>query len=107
MVGHLLSLGCGGAGRIGIGASAVAGDHLDGRTLLQPAGDGVRLAAGQQLDRTASLEIHNDRAIAMPAGECPVVDADDHGRGRRRHTAGASQPAQDRVAADGHPEPYG
>ena len=31
--GHLLSRGCGGAGRIGIGAGVVAGDYLGARTL--------------------------------------------------------------------------
>ena len=53
-VGHLDRLRSTGANAVGVGAGAVTGHDLDTGVRLQPGGDGLGLAIGQQVDRRFS-----------------------------------------------------
>lgn len=41
-------------------------DHLDARVGLQPVAQGFPLASGEQVERSMSLQIDDDRAVALP-----------------------------------------
>lgn len=105
-VGHLNGFGCTLANAVGVGAGAVAGDDRHPGVRLQPRGDGVGLAVGQQVDGAVALEIDDDGAVALATTPCPIIDPDDARRWGRLHGHRPNQ-AQQRVAADRHGEPGG
>ena len=103
-VGHLDRLRSAGANAVGIGAGPVAGDDLDAGMRLQPGGDGLGTAVGQQVDRpVGTLQIDDNGAVAPAAAPGPVIDADDARRRRRFDRNGPDQ-TQQGVAADRHGE---
>ena len=66
---------------------AVARDDLDRRAVPQPGGERRRGPVGEQVQRAAALEVHQDRAVGAPLAHRPVVHADDARRlrlGRRQ-----------------------
>ena len=87
---------------LGVGAGAVAGDDLDAGMRLQPGGEALAGAIGQQVDRAVALEVDQDRAVGQPLVDRPVVDAE-HGRRRQLGLGGAADQAQQGVGADRHP----
>ena len=107
-VGDLHRLGRAAPGAVGVGAGAVARHDLDPGVLAQPAGEGLRLAVGQQRHRPPPLQVDQHGAVAVALAQRPVVDPEDRGRdlgrrGRRpdqpqqgvargRHEQGAAQP---------------
>jgi hypothetical protein len=104
-VGNLGRLWSAGPDTVSIGAGPVAGDDLDTGMRLQPGGDGLGLPVGQQIDRAvATLQIHDQGAVALAAAPSPVIDADDARRRRRFDRNGPDQ-TQKRVAAHRHGEP--
>jgi hypothetical protein len=62
-----------------IAGTTITGDHLDRWPCSKPSGNGWRFAIRQKLDDATSLQITDDRAIAMATLEGPVIDADDAG----------------------------
>ncbi len=91
------------AGALGVGAGAIAGDHLHAGMAAQPCGQRVRLAAGQQRHWAALVEVHQHRAVAVPLAQRPVV----HAKGGRCCEVGhwrSPDEAQQRVAAGVQPE---
>ena len=64
------------AGAVGIGADAVADNGRDSRMLPQPRRQSVGIAVGQQVDHPATLEIAQDRAVALAFAPCPIIDAE-------------------------------
>src|SRR5215203_5313588 len=77
------------AGSIGVGAGPIADDDLDRRMVLEPRGQGLGRAVGQQVDAAPALEITEDRAVALAFA--PVIDAEDTRRERRIELADAAQ----------------
>src|SRR5437899_165556 len=63
--------------RLAVSAAAVARDDGDLRMARQPSFDGGGLAVREKIDDTASFEIADDAAVALPTLPRPVVDADD------------------------------
>lgn len=56
---------------------AVAGHHLNPTMGLQPRFKGLCITVRQDINWTALLAIHQHGAIALPAPQCNIVDADD------------------------------
>src|SRR3954467_7879323 len=71
------------AGSIGVGAGTIADDDLDRRMVLEPRGQGLDRAVGQQVDAAPALEITEDRAVALAFAPGPVIDPEDTRRERR------------------------
>ena len=61
------------AGAIGVGAGPVAGDHLDARMGLQPAGQRLGRAVWQRVQNPVPLEVHQHRAVAVAAPPRDVI----------------------------------
>jgi len=55
----------------------IAGDHRDPRVRPQPGDDRLGGAVGQEIDRPATLQVHDHGAIALAFAPGPVVDRDD------------------------------
>ena len=74
---------------VGVAGAPVAGDHLDTGVGLQPGGEAVRLAVGQQVNDGTAFQVHEDRAVALPSFPRPVVHPEHAWRrvGRRRRAA--------------------
>src|SRR3954447_21842369 len=103
-IGNLDRLRSAGANAVGEGAGAVAGDDLDAGMRLQPGGDGLGRAVGQQVDwLVGALEMYDNGAVAPAAAPGPVIDTDDARRRWRLDGNGPDQ-TQKRVAADRHGE---
>src|SRR3954469_792732 len=83
------------AGSVAIGAGAVAHDDLDGRMVLQPGGQGLGPAVGQQVDDTVTLQVAQDRAVTLALAPGPVINTQDTGSGRA--SKGASRMRRSRV----------
>lgn len=77
---HLDGLWCSLAGSIGIGAGAIAHDDFNGRMVLQPGGQGLSPAVGQQVDDPVTLQVAQDRAVALVLAPGPVINTQDTGR---------------------------
>jgi hypothetical protein len=87
-------------GALGVGAGAVAADHLGAGMGLQPGGEGGGVAVGQQVDRAAGGHVDQHRAVVVAAAEGEVV----HAKHRDRLDLGVGQgadQAQQRAAAGG------
>ena len=91
------------AGALGVGAGAVAGDHVDAGVLAQPSRERARLAVGQQRHRTTPVEVHQHGAVGVPLAQRPVIDAQGGRGGELRHGRRPDQ-AQQRAAARCHPQ---
>src|SRR4051795_8277172 len=74
-----------------LGAGPIAHDDLDRRMVLEPRGQGLGRAVGQQVDAAPALEITEDRAVALAFAPGPVIDAEDTRRERRIEIADAAQ----------------
>ena len=94
------------AGSIGVGAGPIADDDLDRRMVLEPRGQGLGRAVGQQVDAAPALEITEDRAVALAFAPGPVIDAEDTRR-ERRIEIGLADAAQQGRRADRHADPGG
>ena len=94
------------AGSIGVGAGPIADDDLDRRMVLEPRGQGLALAVGQQLDPAPALEITEDRAVVAALAPGPVIDPE-HTRRERRIEIGLADAAQQGRRADRHADPGG
>jgi hypothetical protein len=94
------------AGPVGVGAGAIAHDDRDGGMVLEPGGQGLALAVGQQIEAAPTLEINQDRAVVAAPAPRPVIDPK-HARCRRRLQAGLADAAQQGRAADRHAGPGG
>ncbi len=92
---------------VGVGRTPVTGDHFNAGVGLQPGCEAVRLAAGQQVNDGMTFQVHQDRAVALPAAPSPVVHPK-HARcragGRRRPT---TDEAEQSGAAHGRADPFG
>ena len=77
------------AGALGVGAGPIADDDLDRRMVLEPRGQGLGRAIGQQVDPAPALEITEDRAVV--AALAPVINAEHPRRERRLEIADAAQ----------------
>src|SRR4051794_8011869 len=84
-------------GSVAIGAGAIAHDDLDGRMVLQPGGQGLGRAVRQQVDDPVTLQVAQDRAVALAFAPGPVINP----RTRVGATAssGASRMRRSRVVA--------
>src|SRR4051812_50106618 len=71
------------AGALGVGAGPIADDDLDRRMVLEPRGQGLGRAIGQQVDAAPALEITQDRAVVAALAPSPVIDPE-HPRRERR-----------------------
>jgi hypothetical protein len=94
------------AGSIGVGAGPIAHDDLDRWMVLEPRGQGLGRAVGQQVDAAPALEITEDRAVALAFAPGPVIDAEDTRR-ERRIEIGLADAAQQGRRADRHADPGG
>ena len=63
------------ANRLGEGRRAVATDNLNAGMVREPLLDGSSFAVWQEIDRLASFQINQDRAIAVSSAKREVVDA--------------------------------
>ena len=63
-------------GRHGITAAAISGDHANLRLARQPRFCARRLSIRQQRDRSVTLQVAEERAVAMVPLPSPVVDVD-------------------------------
>src|SRR5579875_774926 len=61
---------------IRIGTSSVSTDHLNFLMMLQPGQDRVSRAVRQEVEWLASLEIDEDRAIAVPTLDGEIINPD-------------------------------
>jgi hypothetical protein len=66
--------------------------------VLEPRGQGLGRAVGQQLDPAPALEITEDRAVALAFAPGPVIDAEDTRRQRRIEVGLANAAQQGRRA---------
>lgn len=89
-------------------SAAIAAHHANAGIPLEPGGEGVRLAIGQQIKHMVPFEVDQDRAVATSAQEAPIVDAHDTGC-RRRWQRRLADLAEQRVRAGraGSGEPQG
>ena len=79
-VGDLDSARSAATGTISVGTGPIAGDDLDTGIALEPCLDAAGMAIRQQVDNLVTLEIADDRSIALTAAPRPVVYTDDPGR---------------------------
>jgi hypothetical protein len=92
---------------IGVDRPPVARDHLDAGAIARPGSEAVRVPVGQEVDDGASLQIHEDGAVAVAAPPRPVVHAKDPGRrGGARGRLGPHETEQG-ITAHRHAEPPG
>jgi hypothetical protein len=92
---------CASGGSVGIGAGAVTDNGRDTGMLLQPRRQSFGTTVGQQVDNPATLEIAQDRAVALALLPCPIIDAEHPDRWDRPGITGTDT-VQQRRAADRH-----
>lgn len=81
---HLNGLGGTTRGAFREAAATGTAHHGNARLHLEPLSQGVRLASWQQIEHTVAFEVDEDRPVALPTPESPVVDADDAWGGDQR-----------------------
>ncbi|ATU94377.1 hypothetical protein BLM14_21800 (plasmid) [Phyllobacterium zundukense] len=84
----------------------VSSNDLDLLMVCKPGLCGGWLPIWQQADWPTSLKITDDRAVALVAPPCPVIDTDHFGRAYRR-AAPSSNHSQQGVIADWQHQPLG
>ena len=87
----------------GVLRRAVPGHDRDLGMTAQPCGEGRSRAVGQEVERSAALEVDDEGPVAPPLADRPVVDAD-HARLPRPGQRQAPHEAEHRVGAGGHRE---
>ena len=103
-VGDLQRLRANPGHRLAVAATTITRDDRDLGVRRQPGIQRGGCSIRQQIDDPATLQIADQRAVALPALPRPVVDADD--RWRIVGPSGATaQRAKQRVAADRHQQP--
>lgn len=95
---HVDRVGGAEASGLGVGAGAVAADHLHARVLGQPAGDGRDAAVGQQVDGAAGLDVHQDRRVHVTLAQRELIHAEHTERRRLGPGQPSYQPQQRRTA---------
>jgi hypothetical protein len=83
-------------GAVGVGAGPVPADHLGAGMRAQPAGEGVGLAVGEQVDRAVGGHVDQDRAVDVPAAQREVV----HAEHRHTRALGVGQARSSRSSVD-------
>lgn len=91
---------------LGINSSAITRDNLDPWPALQPVGHAIRVAIGQQIKNAISLQVADDRSVALSAPPRPIVDAHDRRGNETRHRRRPDHPQQC-IAAHRHRQPMG
>ena len=103
-VGDLDGCGCPLMRAIGVGFRPIPRDDLHARMLLEPMGQGLRGAIGEQRHRPMALEIDQDRAIGLAFPQREIVHAEDGGtrEGRDRQPAEHAQEGRRLTATPRH-----
>jgi len=96
-IGHLLSLGSTLAGPLGVSATSIAGNHLDGGVLTEPGRRRLSRSIGQNIHRLMGLQVHDHRPIALAFFPRPIINTDDR-QGSRSADAGEWVGADSMVA---------
>src|SRR5262245_16912306 len=68
---------------VSICAGAIAADELHPGILLEPGRQRRRFPIRKEINRRASLKVHQNRAVNLPFMLRPVIDSDDSWSGRR------------------------
>ncbi|MGZ2505245.1 hypothetical protein ACVINI_005791 [Rhizobium beringeri] len=76
-VSHLAGLRCALPGCLGIQATAISANDLDGRTFSQPCFCALDAAVVQNIDDRMTLEIDHDRAVPRGMPPAPIINAHD------------------------------
>jgi hypothetical protein len=76
-VSHLAGLRCALPGCLGIQATAISANDLDGRTFSQPCFCALDAAVVQNIDDRMTLEIDHDRAVPGGLPPAPIINAHD------------------------------
>ena len=105
-VGHLLGLRCTRAGAVAEGAGAVAADDPHLRVVVQPGGEGVRGAVGEDVDRPVGIHVDEDCRVGAAAAYGELVHAQMRDEARRRDGQCADETEQG-VPARGHGQASG
>jgi hypothetical protein len=105
---HLLGLWGTRAGAVAEGAGAVAADDPYLGVVVQPGGEGVRGAVGEDVDRPVGVHVHQDCRVGATAAHGELVHAQTRDEARRRDgqfadETGQSVPARGHVQASGDP----
>src|SRR5438093_350434 len=99
-VSNLDSRWCSSASALGIRTGPIAADDLDPSLRRQPPGERLGCTVRQQVDRSMTLVIDQNRAVGAASLSGPVVDAHDSRRWPLRQRQSMDQPQQ-RHATDG------
>jgi hypothetical protein len=91
---HLDGVWCSLARTTGVLAGTVAADELWCLVLRQPGAHGCRGSVRQEVYNLAGDHIDHDCAVAATPAQGKVIDAQNPGRGRRRHRECPNQPDQ-------------
>ncbi len=100
-------IGCPAPAAVGVGRTPVTGDHLHAGVGLQPGGEAVRLAVGQQVNDGMTLQVNEDRAVALAALPGPIVHTEHARRRGRRPRCATTNQAEQGGAAHRHADPFG
>jgi hypothetical protein len=86
-------------GTLGISTCAIPADDANGRVILQPFGERLRLTIRQKVNGLAPLQIHQYCPVAMAAPPRPIVHPEDLYIISRFSRGGLADDSQDRVGA--------
>jgi len=92
---------------VGVAGAPVAGNHFNAGVGAQPGCEAVRLSVGQQVNNGMTLQVDEDRAVALPSFPRPVVHPEHAWRrvGRRRRAT--ADEAEQGGTAHGRADPLG
>ena len=95
---------------VGVGAGPVPADHLGSGVLLQPLGEGARLAVAQQVYGLSGLGVDQDGPVVAAAAEREVIDPEHGDRpglrvGQRHHQPQHAGPARRQAERACQPRP--
>ena len=105
-IGNLLGFRCTFRCCLGVGRRTVPADEFNARMILEPLRDGVSITIRQEIDDVAPLQVHDDRAVALPFAPRPVVDTDE-ARRRRCIVLERFDTSEQRIRAGCHGETIG
>lgn len=97
-VGNMDCVWCPQPARLGVGDGPVTTDNLDAGMVSQPRGHRGNGPVGQEVDRAATVDVHQDGAVDVPLAQCELVHPEHLWRTRRRLGQGTYQPQQCRPA---------
>ena len=95
-----------GPGSVRIRPRAVPADHLDPGVGGQPVGKRLGVAAFEEVERGAGLDVDEQRAVVLAAPDREVVDPEDP-RGRRLRVGGGHDQPQQDLPGRGDAQPGG